>query len=152
MPQVKWYNGNLKGIKNISININLEGLADKLWEKKIVNFIELSLEQTKISVDQDVPIPKIVVDIYTLDSMADKVSSFMINFAVYDYGVAESEYILFLRDSTITRKLRTYKIYEREILGQSNSKNIRLDIEKAIMGQTSLFIDQWFRDNPFSQF
>ena len=52
----------------------------------------------------------------------------------------------------ITRKLRTYKVYEREILGQSTSEKIQLDIEKAVMGQTAVFIDQWFRDNPFRQF
>ena len=76
----------------------------------------------------------------------------MINYSVYNYGIPESEYIRSLEDTVITRKLRTYKVYEREMLGQSTSENIQLDIEKAIMGQTAVFIDQWFRDNPFRQF
>tara|TARA_Y100000590_G_C15737155_1_gene1018964 strand:- start:1456 stop:1962 length:507 start_codon:yes stop_codon:yes gene_type:complete len=152
VAQVKWYNGNLNGIQELSISINLDGLTDELWQKKILNFIELSFLQTKINVDQDIPIPRLVVDIYAIDSRPDETSSYMINYAIYDYGISESEYIRSLEDTVIARKLRTYKIYEREMLGQSTSENIRLDIEKAIMVQTSLFIDQWFRDNPFSQF
>ena len=152
IAQVKWYNGNLKGIRSLSIRINLDGLTDEPWQQKILNFIELSFEQTKISVDQDIPIPRLVVDIYAIDSRVNEISSYMINYAIYDYGIPESEYIRSIEDTVITKKLRTYKIYEREMLGQSTSEKIRLDIEKAIMGQTALFIDQWFRDNPFSQF
>ena len=112
----------------------------------------MSFAQTEISVDQEIPIPQLVVDIYAIDSRADEVSSYMINYSVYNYGIPESEYIRSLEDTVITRKLRTYKVYEREMLGQSTSENIQLDIEKAIMGQTAVFIDQWFRDNPFRQF
>ena len=150
--QVKWYQGNLKGIRDLSIRINLDGLTDEPWEQKILNFIELSFAQTEISVDQEIPIPRLVVDIYAIDSRAEEVSSYMINYSVYDYGISESEYIRPLEDTVITRKLRTYKVYEREMLGQSTSEKIQLDIEKAVMSQTAVFIDQWFRDNPFRQF
>ena len=152
MSQVKWYNGNLKGVHDLSIQINLDGLTDKQWQQKILNFIELSLIQTKISIDHDIPIPRLTVDIYAIDSRADKISSYMINYTLYDYGIPESDYIQSMEDTVITKKLRIYKIYEREILGQSTGENIRLDIEKTIKGQTALFIDQWFRDNPFRQF
>ena len=84
IAQVKWYNGNLKGIRSLSIRINLDGLTDEPWQQKILNFIELSFEQTKISVDQDIPIPRLVVDIYAIDSRVNEISSYMINYAIYD--------------------------------------------------------------------
>tara|TARA_S200000501_G_scaffold175815_1_gene165509 strand:+ start:17658 stop:18170 length:513 start_codon:yes stop_codon:yes gene_type:complete len=150
--QSKWFAGNMKDLKEMSISINLEGLDDELWKKKIVNFIELSFAKTEIGVDQKLPMPKLVIAINAINKPRDKVSSYMINYAVYDHGISESEYFRTIGDSVITRKLMTYKVYEREVIGQSNKQKIYLDIEKVIMKQTSLFIDQWYRDNPLSQF
>ena len=44
----------------------------------------------------------------------------------------------------------TSKFFKEQI--SKSNEDIYLDIEKALVKQTSLFIDQWYRDNPFSQF
>ena len=152
LAQTKWFAGNMRDLKDMSISINLEGLYDELWKKKIYNFIELSFAKTEIIVDQERPMPKLVIAIDAINNPRAIVSSYMINYSLYDHGISESEYFRTIRDSLITRKLMTYKVYEREVIGQSDKHKIYLDIEKALVKQTSLFIDQWYRDNPFSQF
>jgi len=87
-----------------------------------------------------------------IDSNIDKVSSFMINYGLYNYALPDREYIESVQDTLITKKFRIHKVYEKEILGQSNSASVHLEIEEAIIKHTSDFIEQWFRDNPFRQF
>ena len=51
--QGKWYLGNLKGVDELSIHIEIDSLQDKLWANRIMNYVELSLGQTKIRIDKE---------------------------------------------------------------------------------------------------
>ena len=150
--QGKWYYGNLKDVNELSIHIEIDSLEDQLWVNRIMNYIEMSLAQTKIKIDKTLPIPRLAVEIFIIDSNIDKVSSFMINYGLYNYALPDREYIESVQDTLITKKFRIHKVYEKEILGQSNSASVHLEIEEAIIKHTSDFIEQWFRDNPFRQF
>ena len=150
--QGKWYYGNLKNVNELSIHIEIDSLEDQLWVNRIMNYVELSLAQTSIRIDKTIPITRLAVEIFIIDSNVDKVSSFMINYCLYNYALPDKEYIESVKDTMITKKFRIHKVYEKEILGQSNSSSIHLKIEEAIIKHTSDFVGQWFRDNPLRQF
>jgi hypothetical protein len=96
--------------------------------------------------------PKLVVDIYIIDSSVEPVSSFLINYSIYNYAVSEAVYYKSIVDTVITKKFMTNRIYSQELLGQSSSSKIYFDVENGIKKMTSAFIDQWYRDNPLKQF
>ena len=37
--QSVWYNGNLKGIEELTLELNVKGLEDAVWEKRVLSFI-----------------------------------------------------------------------------------------------------------------
>ncbi len=80
--QGKWYHGNLKNVNELSIHIEIDSLEDQLWVNRIMNYVELSLAQTSIRIDKTIPIPRLAVEIFIIDSNVDKVSSFMINYII----------------------------------------------------------------------
>jgi len=96
--------------------------------------------------------PKMVVDVSIMDSKIERVSSFLVMFSVYNYGVSEDEYYRSMADTLITRKLMTSKVFSHEVIGQTNSSKIHRDVEKSINKIISLYLDHWYRDNPLKQF
>ena len=150
--QGKWYNGNLKGIDEINLEVNLQGSDETAWQGRITQFIQLALLDQKLKTTFANPMPKLVVDIHIIDSSVEPVSSFLINYSVYNYAISESIYYKSLADTLIAKKLLTHRIYNQEILGQSSSGSLYPDIEKSVKKLTSTFIDQWYRDNPSNQF
>ena len=57
-----------------------------------------------------------------------------------------------MADTLLTKKLMTSKVFSQEVMGQTSSKNLYRDVEKAINQLISVFLDQWYKDNPMSQF
>ncbi|MBL7013825.1 MAG: hypothetical protein ISR83_05365 [Candidatus Marinimicrobia bacterium] len=147
--QGKWYKGNLKNIDEISLSINLKGSEEATWKKSVTSYIELTLLQNKLPVIDSKPMPKLVIDIHVIDSSIDEASSFMVDFSLYDYGLSEQKYSFAYGDSSLVKQLGTYKIYSKETLGQSTSSRVYKDIETAIRENMSLFLSQWYKDNPW---
>jgi hypothetical protein len=96
--------------------------------------------------------PKMVVDVHIVDSRIERVSSFLVIFSIYNYSISESMYYRSMADTLITKKLMTSKIFSHEVMGQTSSQNLYRDIEKSINQLISMYLDQWYRDNPMSQF
>ena len=46
--QEVWFKGNLEGLKDLDLKLNLEGVDDKIWEKKLESFIKLSFLERDI--------------------------------------------------------------------------------------------------------
>ena len=149
--QSVWYNGNLKGIEELTLELNVKGLEDEVWKKRISSFIELRFLEHDIQMVAD-QMPKMVVDVHIVDSRVEKVSSFLIIFSIYNYGISESMYYRSMADTLITKKLMTSKIFSHEVMGQTSSQNLYRDIEKSINQLISVYMDQWYRDNPMRQF
>jgi len=149
--QGKWYEGNLKGLENLTFELNLKGIDDGVWEKRVFSFIELRLMEHGIEFVED-QMPKMVIDVSIIDSKIERVSSFLVMFSVYNYGVSEDEYYRSMADTLITRKLMTSKVFSHEVIGQTNSSKIHRDVEKSINKIISLYLDHWYRDNPLKQF
>ena len=57
-----------------------------------------------------------------------------------------------MADTLITKKLMTSKVFSQEVIGQTNSDKIHRDVEKSINKILSVYLDQWYRDNPLKQF
>ena len=149
--QGKWHEGNLKGLEDLTFELNLKGIDDGVWEKRVFSFIELRLMEHGIEFVED-QMPKIVFDVSIIDSKIERVSSFLVMFSVYNYGVSEDEYYRSMADTLITRKLMTSKVFSHEVIGQTNSSKIHRDVEKSINKIISLYLDHWYRDNPLKQF
>ena len=149
--QGKWHEGNLKGLEDLTFELNLKGIDDGVWEKRVFSFIELRLMEHGIEFVED-QMPKMVIDVSIIDSKIERVSSFLVMFSVYNYGVSEDEYYRSMADTLITRKLTTSKVFSQEVIGQTNSSKIHRDVEKSINKIISLYLDHWYRDNPLKQF
>ena len=149
--QGKWHEGNLKGLEDLTFELNLKGIDDGVWEKRVFSFIELRLMEHGIEFVED-QMPKMVFDVSIIDSKIERVSSFLVMFSVYNYGVSEDEYYRSMADTLITRKLMTSKVFSQEVIGQTNSSKIHRDVEKSINKIISLYLDHWYRDNPLKQF
>ncbi|SVB30612.1 uncharacterized protein METZ01_LOCUS183466, partial [marine metagenome] len=93
-----------------------------------------------------------IVDIYIVQSEENPTSSYMISLSIYNYTVSESEYFKSMADSTITKKFMTNRIYEEDVVGQTSSETIYIEMEKVIIALIQQFMNQWYSDNPLSQF
>ena len=149
--QGKWHDGNLKGINDLSFSLNIKGIDDGVWEKRVFSFIELRLLEHGIELIQD-QMPRMVIDIQILDSRVEETSTYLVMCSVYNYGVSEKEYYRSMADTLITRKLMTSKVYSQELIGQTSSKKIHKEVEKSINKILTTYLDQWYRDNPLKQF
>lgn len=149
--QGKWHDGNLKGINDLSFSLNIKGIDDGVWEKRVFSFIELRLLEHGIELIQD-QMPRMVIDIQILDSRVEKTSTYLVMCSVYNYGVSEKEYYRSMADTLIIRKLMTSKVYSQELIGQTSSKKIHKEVEKSINKILTTYLDQWYRDNPLKQF
>ncbi len=149
--QAAWYNGNLKGIDNFTMELNIKGLDDGVWEKRVYSFVELRFLENDIRIVKN-QMPKLVIDINIVDSRVEEVSSFLVIFSLYNYSISESNYYRSMADTLITNKLMTSKVFSHEVMGQTSSRNLYRDIEKSINKLISIYLDQWFRDNPLKQF
>ena len=149
--QGTWYNGNLKSIEELTLELNVKGIQDGAWEGRVKSFIELRFLEHDIRKVKS-QLPKMVVDIHIVDSRVEKTSSFLVIFSIYNYSVSEEMYYRSMADTLLTKKLMTSKVFSQEVMGQTSSKNLYRDVEKAINQLISVFLDQWYKDNPMSQF
>ena len=131
--------------------MNIKGIDDGVWEKRLFNFIELRFLEHGIEFVDD-QMPKMVIDVNILDSRIEKTSSFLVMFSVYNYSISEEDYYRSMADTLITKKLMTSKVFSQEVIGQTNSDKIHRDVEKSINKILSVYLDQWYRDNPLKQF
>jgi len=138
-------------LQDLTFDLNIRGIDDGVWEKRVFSFIELRLLEHGIEFVED-QMPKMVVDVSIMDSRVERISSFLVMFSVYNYGISEDDYYRSMADTLITRKLMTSKVFSHEIIGQTTSNQIHMDVEKSINKILSMYLDQWYRDNPLRQF
>ena len=149
--QEVWFKGNLEGLKDLDLKLNLEGVDDKIWEKKLESFIKLSFMEHDIQF-MEKAMPQLVLDIHLMDSRVDKVSSYLVSFSIFNYSISEYVYYESLADSSIPKNLMISKIFSHKIMGQSTSNRLYRDVEKSVQELISMLIDQWYKDNPMKQF
>ena len=131
--------------------LNVRGVEDNVWEKRMYSFMELRFSEHKINIVNS-QIPKLVMDINIIDSRVEETSSFLVSLSLYNYSISEAMYYKSIADTLITKKLMTSKVFSNEIMGQSSSGNLYRDVEKSLNKLISIFLDQWYKDNPFKQF
>ena len=146
-----WYDDNLKNIEDIYLVLNVRGVEDNVWEKRMYSFMELRFLEHKINIVNS-QFPKLVMDINIIDSRVEETSSFLVSLSLYNYSISEAMYYKSIADTLITKKLMTSKVFSNEIMGQSSSVNLYRDVEKSLNKLISIFLDQWYKDNPFKQF
>ena len=132
-------------------SLNIKGIDDGVWEKRVFTFIELRLLEHGIEFVEN-QMPKMIIDVNILDSKVEKTSTYLVMCSVYNYGVSEQEYYRSMADTIITRKLMTSKVFSQELIGQTSSSKIHKDVEKSINKILSTYLDHWYRDNPLKQF
>ena len=132
-------------------SLNIKGIDDGVWEKRVFTFIELRLLEHGIEFVEN-QMPKMIIDVNILDSKVKETSTYLVMCSVYNYGVSEQEYYRSMADTIITRKLMTSKVFSQELIGQTSSNKIHKDVERSINKILSTYLDQWYRDNPLKQF
>ena len=132
-------------------SLNIKGIDDGVWEKRVFTFIELRLLEHGIEFVEN-QMPKMIIDVNILDSRVEKTSTYLVMCSVYNYGVSEQEYYRSMADTIITRKLMTSKVFSQELIGQTSSNKIHKDVERSINKILTTYLDQWYRDNPLKQF
>ena len=147
----KWFQGNLKGIDDVTFELDINGIEDGVWEKRISSFIRLRLLEHEIRFTRN-QMPKMVLNINVVDSRIEKVSSFLTVLSIYNFSINERDYYESMADTIITSNLMISKVFSAEILGQTSSDKLYRDIEKNINKLLSSYIDYWYRDNPTKQF
>jgi len=135
----------------VFFSLNIKGIDDGVWEKRVFTFIELRLLEHGIEFVEN-QMPKMIIDVNILDSKVEKTSTYLVMCSVYNYGVSEQEYYRSMADTLITRKLMTSKVFSQELIGQTSSNKIHKDVERSINKILSTYLDQWYRDNPLKQF
>lgn len=131
--------------------LNVRGVEDNVWEKRMYSFMELRFLEHKINIVNS-QFPKLVMDINIIDSRVEETSSFLVSLSLYNYSISEAMYYKSIADTLITKKLMTSKVFSNEMMGQSTSGNLYRDVEKSLNKLISIFLDQWYKDNPFKQF
>ena len=149
--QSTWFKGNLKGLDDLSFELNIKGVKDDVWKKRVYSYVKLKLLEQDIQLLEAL-IPKMVVDINIIDSRVERVSSFLVQLSIYGYSISEPDYYKSFADLEITKNLMTSKIFSYEVMGQTISEKLYKDIEKNIDNLITLFINQWYNDNPTKQF
>ena len=126
-----WYDDNLKNIEDIYLVLNVRGVEDNVWEKRMYSFMELRFLEHKINIVNS-QIPKLVMDINIIDSRVEETSSFLVSLSLYNYSISEAMYYKSIADTLITKKLMTSKVFSNEMMGQSTSGNLYRDVEKSL--------------------
>ena len=150
--QDNWYEGNLRKISEISININVNGLEDSMWEKKVMQISLLFLERFKLKINPDRFSPAADIRISVIEPGDNPLVSYNIDLSVYDFFVSKDDYTKNYSKKKIIKKFKTGKIYQQNILGQSSNEMMRPDMENTLIRLLDNFIDQWYQDNPLKQF
>ena len=133
------------------MELNVKGIDDSVWQKRVSSFIMLRFLENDIRIVKD-QMPKLVIDVNIVDSRVEKVSSFLVIFSLYNYSISEPNYYQSMADTLITKRLMTSKVFSHEVMGQTSTQNLYRDVEKSINKLISIYLDQWFRDNPLKQF
>ena len=150
--QDNWYEGNLRKISETSININVNGLEDSMWEKKVMQISLLFLERFKLKINPDRFSPAADIRISVIEPGDNPLVSYNIDLSVYDFFVSKDDYTKNYSKKKIIKRFKTGKIYQQNILGQSSDETMRADMENTLIRLLDSFIDQWYQDNPVKQF
>ena len=86
--QKSWFKGNLKGIDDLSFELNIKGVNDDVWKQRVYSYVKLKLLENDIQILETL-IPKLVIDINILDSRVEKVSSFFVQISANYFRVME---------------------------------------------------------------
>ena len=68
-------------------SLNIKGIDDGVWEKRVFTFIELRLLEHGIYFVEN-QMPKMIIDVNILDSKVEKTSTYLVMCSVYNYGVS----------------------------------------------------------------
>ena len=150
--QDNWYEGNLRKISETSININVNGLEDSMWEKKVMQISLLFLERFKLKINPDRFSPSIDIGITVINPGNNPLVSYNIDLSVYDFFVSKEDYTKNFFKKKILKKFKIGKIYQQNIIGQSSDETMRTEMENTLIRLLDSFIDQWYQDNPVKQF
>ena len=150
--QSNWYGGNLKKVRDVSIDISVNGLDDPMWKEKVLQLSYLFIERYKLKINEENFSPSLVIRISVIEPGNNPLVSYNIDLSVYDLFITKEDYTKNFTKKKILKKFKTGIIYQQNILGQSSNEKMRADMENTLLTLLDKFIDQWYQDNPIKQF
>ena len=150
--QLLWYEGNLKGIDELSLEIVMEYDDNKTLKNKLNHNALLYLKKNNIKVNTKFfsPTLLILVDFVNIDK--NKIRSYNMDLRLIDLFVSKEKYLKNKSQKNIISKFSKGIIYQDNILGQSSSEELSMDIEETLDQLLKSFFISWYKDNPTKLF
>ena len=117
----------------------------KLLNKKLEHQ-DMSLSDTKIFS----PTLLILIDLVSIDK--NKIRSYNIDLRLIDLFVSKEKYLKNKSQKNVISKFSKGIIYQDNILGQSSSQELSMNIEETLDQLLKSFSKSWYKDNPTKLF
>ena len=47
VSQKPWYQGNLRGINDLAFELNIKGIKDDVWQKRVMSYVKTNASRTR---------------------------------------------------------------------------------------------------------
>ena len=112
----------------------------------------LHLKKNNINVNKKIfsPTLLILVDLVSIDK--NKIRSYNIDLRLIDLFVSKEKYLKNKSQKNVISKFSKGIIYQDNILGQSSSEELSMNIEETLDQLLKSFSKSWYKDNPTKLF
>jgi hypothetical protein len=150
--QVIWFEGNLKGIDELSLEVVIEYNDNTTLKNKLNHNALLHLKKNNINVNKKIfsPTLLILVDLVSIDK--NKIRLYNIDLRLIDLFVSKEKYLKNKSQKNVISKFSKGIIYQDNILGQSSSEELSMNIEETLDQLLKSFSKSWYKDNPTKLF
>ena len=150
--QENWHEGNLNTLNNFNVNVIVDGLEGTLSSEWIKSKIVEELDEYKIQSSKNIGYPLLRILLMGKSMIEVPGTYYIIEFSVIHHSVTIEEYSESFTYNEPLKNFRVSKLYEHQSIGYSNNEYLRERLLTALDDHMTLFISQWFADNPRRQF
>jgi hypothetical protein len=139
-------------LANFNVNVVVDGLEGTVSSEWIQSKIVEELDEYKIQSSENIEYPLLRILLMGKSMIEVPGTYYIIEFSVIHHSVTIEEYSESFTYNEQINKFRVSKLYEHQSIGYSNNEHLRERLLTALDGHMSLFISQWFADNPRRQY
>ncbi len=142
----------MNGINNFNVNVFVDGLEGTLSSDWIKSKIVEKLDEYKIQSTETIEYPLLNITLMGKSMIEVPGTYYTVEFSVIHHTVTVNEYSESFTFNEQIKNFRLSKLYEHQSIGYSNNEHLRDRLLSALDDHMSLFVAQWFADNPRKQF
>ncbi len=142
----------MNGINNFNVNVIVDGLEGALSSDWIQSKIVEELDEYKIRSSENIEYPLLRILLMGNSMIEVPGTYYTVEFSVIHHTVTVEEYSDSFTFNEQIKNFRVSKLYEHQSIGYSNNDHLRERLLTALDDHMTLFVAQWFADNPRKQF